>query len=226
MSGADVVPFQFEAQEVRAIERDGDPWFILVDVCRVLGIGNPSDAAGRLDEDEKAALDIVDISSKGVAQQRSVTIVNESGLYSLILTSRKPEARRFKKWVTSEVLPSIRKTGKFEIDRPKTTGEMLVENAKTFRELEIREMEQARRLDSHEAKLLALGAHEDYRSIKAHAALIGRKLRGNEASDFGRIATALSRQRGAKIGSQPDETYGSVNTYHRDILDEVFGKGD
>lgn len=103
--------FNFDTHAVRTLTRDGDPWFVAADVCEVLTIGNNRDAVARLDDDEKADVGITDISSNGTAQGRSVTIINESGLYSLILTSRKPEAKRFKKWVTSEVLPSIRKTG-------------------------------------------------------------------------------------------------------------------
>lgn len=95
--------------EFRVIDRDGEPWFVLNEVCKKLGIANPSDAARRLDFDEKSALGITD--PHGRTQQ--TTIINESGLYSLILTSRKPEAKRFKKWITSEVLPSIRKTGSY-----------------------------------------------------------------------------------------------------------------
>lgn len=213
-----IVPFQFEANEVRAVERDGEPWFVLVDVCRILGIGNASDAAARLDADEKDALDIVD--PMGRAQRP--TIINESGLYSMIMTSRKEEAKRFKRWVTSEVLPAIRKTGRYAIDRPKTPGEMLLENAKVFRDLEIRQIEQAKQLGQHGEILQALGAHEDYRSIKAHAAIIGRKITLKESGELGRLATALSNQGGYKTGRQVDETFGKVNTYHRDVLAKVF----
>lgn len=76
-------------------------------MCRVLEVGNPSDASRRLDDEEKDALDIID----PIGRPQNVTAINESGLYSLILTSRKEAAKRFKKWVTSEVLPAIRKTG-------------------------------------------------------------------------------------------------------------------
>ena len=95
--------------EFRTIMRGGEPWFVLADVCRALEIGNPSDAARRLDDDEKATLDNVE--GRPGQGARVFTVINESGLYALILTSRKEGARRFKKWVTSVVLPSIRKTG-------------------------------------------------------------------------------------------------------------------
>jgi len=95
--------------DFRIIDRDGEPWFVLADVCRALEIANPRDAASRLDDDEKDAVGIADT----IGRQQSQTIINESGLYSLILSSRKEGAKKFKKWVTSEVLPSIRKTGAY-----------------------------------------------------------------------------------------------------------------
>ncbi len=102
---------------VRVIDRGGEPWFVLADVCTALGISNPSDAARRLDDDEKATLDNIEggkINGLG-AFGAMPTITNESGLYSTVLTSRKPSAKRFKKWMTAEVLPSIRKTGAYAV---------------------------------------------------------------------------------------------------------------
>jgi prophage antirepressor-like protein len=99
--------------EFRTIIRDGEPWFALVDVCRALDIKNTSDAGARLDEDEKMTLVLNEGQSGVRGGARSMIIVNESGLYSIILRSDKPGAKRFKKWVTSEVLPAIRKTGSY-----------------------------------------------------------------------------------------------------------------
>ncbi len=108
-----LIPFSFESEPVRVLERDGEPWFVLADICKVLEVGNPSQAATRLDDDEKYTL----ISNEGIAsaQVQQLIIINESGLYSLILTSRKPAAKRFKRWVTAEVIPSIRKTGSYGV---------------------------------------------------------------------------------------------------------------
>lgn len=108
---SNIIPFNFENQSIRVVERNGEPWFVLSDVCAVLGIINPSDAASRLDEDE-VTLAIIE------GSHRPTNTINESGLYSVILTSRKPEAKKFKKWVTSEVLPSIRKTGGYQMPQP------------------------------------------------------------------------------------------------------------
>jgi prophage antirepressor-like protein len=102
--------FTFTQQAVRVIVRDGEPWFVAADVCAALGIANATQAMARLDDDETTLY-----STEGQAGSgpQSFNIINESGLYSLILGSRKPEAKRFKKWVTSEVLPAIRKTGQY-----------------------------------------------------------------------------------------------------------------
>lgn len=106
----DLTNFAFDENLVRVLTREGDPWFVAADVARVLGIGRTEDAVRRLDDDEKGADTI-----RTPGGNQTVTIINESGLYSLVLTSRKPEAKRFKKWITSEVLPSIRKTGSYSI---------------------------------------------------------------------------------------------------------------
>jgi prophage antirepressor-like protein len=102
------VEFEFDATLVRTIAKEGQAWFVAKDVCDILDIDNPSQAVARLDEDEKG---ITTTYTTGGA--RECLTVNESGLYSLIFTSRKPEAKRFRKWVTSEVLPAIRQTGRY-----------------------------------------------------------------------------------------------------------------
>jgi prophage antirepressor-like protein len=89
--------------------REGEPWFVATDVCRILEIGNPSDVIRALDDDEKG-LDIIE--TLGGPQQ--MAIISEPGLYSLTLRSRKPEAKAFKRWVTHEVIPSIKKTGQYK----------------------------------------------------------------------------------------------------------------
>ena len=109
----DIIPFDFEGAAVRVLDREGSPWFVLADVCRVLEIANPSNVAARLDDDEKLTLHNVEGRAGNGAQ--AFTIINESGLYSLVLTSRKAAAKRFKKWVTAEVLPTIRKTGSYSM---------------------------------------------------------------------------------------------------------------
>jgi prophage antirepressor-like protein len=106
--------FEYEDERpFRIIDVNGQPWFVLADVCRELDHNNPSQAASSLDDDEKG---IITGDTLGGAQK--MVIVSESGLYSLILRSRKPEAQRFKKWVTKQVLPSIRRTGGYGRNTP------------------------------------------------------------------------------------------------------------
>lgn len=93
---------------VRTIIRDGEPWFVAADVCRALEIGNSRQAIVRLDDDEKG---VISTDTPGGAQEMSV--VNEPGLYALVLGSRKPEAKAFKRWITHEVIPTIRRHGAY-----------------------------------------------------------------------------------------------------------------
>ena len=90
---------------------DGEILFVAADVCKILGLKNHRDAVSRLDDDEKDCVG----NSDAIGRIRKTLVINESGLYSLIFMSHKPEAKKFRKWVTSEVLPSIRKTGSYSI---------------------------------------------------------------------------------------------------------------
>ena len=105
---ADIQVFTYNSNEVRTVELNGEPWFVLKDVCEVLGIGNSRMVADRLDEDEKG---VSQIDTLGGLQ--NVSIISESGLYNVILRSDKPEAKPFRKWVTGTVLPSIRRHGAY-----------------------------------------------------------------------------------------------------------------
>ena len=104
---------------LRAIERDGEPWFVAKDVCDALSIANSRDALARLDDDEKNTVALTD----GTPGNPNKTIVNEPGLYILVLSSRKPEARAFKRWITHEVIPAIRRTGGYMAARDGETPE-------------------------------------------------------------------------------------------------------
>lgn len=114
MQTAQIIPFKFEACEVRTLLIDGQPWFVAADVCRVLDVTNTSQALQALDEDERSMFNI--------GRQGQANIINESGMYTLILRCRdavkkgsKPHA--FRKWLTAEVLPAIRKHGRYEDSR-------------------------------------------------------------------------------------------------------------
>jgi prophage antirepressor-like protein len=108
MSENKIQVWNYESSEIRTVQINGEPWFVLSDVCKVLEIKNSRDAAAKLDGDEKG---VALTDTLGGKQQ--MTIINESGLYTVILRSDKPQAKPFRKWVTSEVLPSIRKHGAY-----------------------------------------------------------------------------------------------------------------
>lgn len=106
--------FSFNDNQVRVLMIDGEPWFVVKDLCKTLDISNPSQALSRLDEDEKRSLsysEVIILSDN--PDTTRLLAVSESGMFALVLSSRKPEARPFRKWVTSEVLPSIRKSGTY-----------------------------------------------------------------------------------------------------------------
>ncbi len=139
---SNVSVFNFNQKEVRTIvKKDGEIWFVLSDVCNVLEIGNVSMAASRLDAEE-ITLSTIE------GSHRPTNLVNESGLYSLVLTSRKPEAKQFKKWVTSDVLPSIRKNGGYivgqEVDSPEILMAKALQVANNILESKTKELEAAK----------------------------------------------------------------------------------
>jgi prophage antirepressor-like protein len=119
---SEIIPFQFESHSLRVqTDEQGNPWFNANDVCAALEMANPRDAlAKHVDEEDVAKRDTP--TAGGV---QPVNHLNESGLYALILGSNKPEAKRFKRWVTSEVLPSIRKTGRYHAPTVTPTSPML-----------------------------------------------------------------------------------------------------
>lgn len=101
---SEIQSYNFNGAALRTLtDENGEPWFVAKDVCDILEISNPSDALKRLDDDERSRFNL--------GRQGETNIVNEAGLYVLVLGSRKPEAHEFKRWVTHEVLPQIRKTG-------------------------------------------------------------------------------------------------------------------
>ncbi|TFD47632.1 hypothetical protein E3T46_17610 [Cryobacterium sp. Hh11] len=104
-----MVPFEFEGAEVRTLTIDGEPWFVARDVTLALGLANGRDAVGRLDPDGVGIADIID----SLGRNQSAATVSEAGLYELIFQSRVAGAVMFKRWVTREVLPAIRKTGQY-----------------------------------------------------------------------------------------------------------------
>lgn len=135
----DIQIFRYEDNDVRTMEINGEPWFVLKDVCAVLGISHITDTAKRMDEDEVGQTEVTD----SMGRKQSTYVINESGLYNVILRSDKPEAKPFRKWVTSEVLPSIRKNGGYIAGQEQLTPSELMAKAllvanKTLAEREAR----------------------------------------------------------------------------------------
>ncbi len=110
-----LIPFYYGTDPIRTFTENDELWFVAKDVCDILELGNITNAMIRLDEDEKLTLKLL---TSG--QQRETWVINESGLYHLILTSTKPEAKAFRKWVTGTVLPAIRKAGKYTPEQLQT----------------------------------------------------------------------------------------------------------
>lgn len=121
--------------EIRAVVKNGEPWFVAADVCKALDVKNNRDAINRLDGDEKNTVVLTD----GNRGNPKTTIVNEPGLYTLVLGSRKPEARQFKRWITHEVLPSIRKNGGYIKDQETMSDAELMAKALMVAQRQIEE---------------------------------------------------------------------------------------
>lgn len=187
--------FNYESNEVRTVMRNGEPWFCLVDVCRVLDLSSPHKVAERLDRDELTGIKV-----RSGGQTREMTFINESGLYNVILRSDKPEAKPFRKWVTGTVLPSIRKTGSYGADNKAALAEAKLNNSRA-------------RLASIWLKIANTNPIPEYKQICTHyasavlageavlplpevtgstysAAEVGAMLGGISANKVGRIANA------------------------------------
>lgn len=109
---SDLIPYAFEGRNVlRVVNREGEPWFVLADLCRTLELTNPYMVGLSLDADEKMTLSLTEGHSGQRGGAQSVLIINESGLWAVMLKSVKPVAKRLRRWLTNEVIPSIRKTG-------------------------------------------------------------------------------------------------------------------
>ncbi len=111
-----VIPFAFENHLVRALWRGAEPWFVGQDVCGVLGLAKPENALSSLDEDERSTLNEGVISE--LTGRRAFVIISEPGVYRLVFRSRKPEAERFKRWLAHDVLPQLRRTGRYAPQDP------------------------------------------------------------------------------------------------------------
>lgn len=146
--------------KIRTLTIDGEPWFVAADVCRVLEIGNPSMAVERLDDDEKGISTIDTLGGK-----QRMTIINEPGLYTLVLSSRKPEAKAFKRWITHEVIPAIRKYGGY---MTKSLLEQVLENPNLIYEFARRMLEEQQKNERLRQELDRAKPKADYYDAFIH----------------------------------------------------------
>ena len=143
--------------EVRTVVKNGEVYFIAKDVCNVLGFSNSRDAVSKLDYDEKDEVGISDT----MGRKQNYTVINESGLYVLIIKSRKPNAKKFKKWLTKEVLPSIRKTGGYQLPQTKIQAfELALETMKQLEEVKPKLETYNQFIDAENLKSISVVAKE------------------------------------------------------------------
>lgn len=185
--------FSYNSSEVRTVMRDGELWFCLIDVCGILGLSNPRSVADRLDKDERRKFDL--------PRQGNTWFINESGLYSVILRSDKPEAKPFRKWVTSDVLPTIRKTGRYGLDDTKAAlAEAKLNNSRA-------------RVASAWMKISKENPVSSYKQVCAHyasAALAGREVlplpdtgeRTYTAAEVGAMLGGISANKVGRVANQ------------------------
>lgn len=167
---------------VRAVTLEGEPWFVAADVCRALGLGNSTVAAARLDEDERSKFNL--------GRQGEATIINEPGLYALVLSSRKPEAKAFKRWITHEVIPEIRKTGGYIAGQETMDDDQLLANALMVAQRKI--AERNKQLEAANEKIKA----------DAPKVLFAETVQKAEGDILVRQLARLMNQRGYDIGER------------------------
>ncbi|GAA0936246.1 Bro-N domain-containing protein [Actinocorallia libanotica] len=213
--GTELQPFTFPTtgQRVRSTLINDEPWFVAADVCKALEIKNSRDALAGLDDDEKG---VATTDTPGGDQQ--VSVINEAGLYSLILRSRKPEAKAFKRWITHEVLPAIRKTGSYSVaQKPASALEALAQTVAILQEQETR-------LASVEAKVEAIEGRHDWFAALGFAKLHGLPTENSYLIRVGLKASSLMRKDGLKPVKRQNAMYGEVNTYPVAYLEQAFAE--
>ena len=235
MNGLQVINderFQIFSKEnlgsVRTIFANNEVWFCAKDVCGILEIKNVTQAVQRLDEDERSMFNI--------GRQGNTNFVNESGLYTLILRSDKKEAKPFRKWITSEVIPAIRKTGKYEEKKkPLTQAELILQQAQWMVEAEsrINNIENnviglANTIEDNDKSIKRLENNQrrtvtsNHLTVIAYANIKGIKPKSYHAPSIGKKATKICREKDLLIGTTVDSRYGLINTYPVEVLDEIF----
>lgn len=205
--------FNFNTHAVRTIVKDGEPWFVAKDVAEALEYRDAEVASRHLDDDEKEVHLIGVPTGKGISTgfslggQQQMIIINESGLYSLVLRSRKPEAKKFAKWVTSEVLPSIRKTGKFDV---KTASGPLTE--------EMREIVKRMVMDRAQSLPLAQQGSAMRKSWSALKSHFGAGYKEIPADKFAEALSLVARMQVEWEVAEPEVLPSSSGRHRRELV--------
>ena len=218
----EIVAFEFPEtnQRVRQIMINNEPWFVAKDVCVILELGNSRRATSRLDDDEKG---VTTINTLGGLQE--MVIINESGLYSLILTSRKPEAKKFQRWITHEVIPQIRKTGAYSVKRDNL--EILLENVKELIAIRDRVKAVEETTEDHEIRLQQVEdvtqTSTGYLTITAFVRKYAIKVPSSVPfSKIGKAMMQYCKENDIEVRSIPHSQWGQVKAYQESALISAF----
>lgn len=228
--------FIFNDQQVRTVVRDGEPWFVGKDVADILGYKNQRDAlAKHVDDEDKNSVAIRD----GIQGNPNKVVINESGLYSLIVASKLPTAKDFKRWVTSEVLPTIRKHGAYMdmdvIEKTLTNPDFIIQLATTLKEEKQRRMEAEAKIAADEHKVDfydAVGSTSATLTVERFAKLVTEKLGINTGRN--RMFQWLRKNGFLQANNMPYQRYinnGWFKTYevikagHAFTVPSITGKG-
>ena len=222
-----ITVFDYETSSVRTFLINNEVYFVAKDICEVLAISNPNNVYQRLHQDDIQSMDIED----SIGRKQKMYVVSESGLYDLIFESRKDDAKAFRRWVTNEVLPSIRKTGKYELQKDSLTAMTLMRQQLDYlieHEKQLREHKE--KLENHENRITEIEAqittvNKDYLSLAGYYALKKQVwgLSQAEASQIGKKLKKASDLAGMPLIRIHDAKFGEVNGYHKDILAKVLG---
>lgn len=227
--------FLFNDQQVRTVVRDGEPWFVGKDVADILGYSDTAQAVRkRIDDEDKG---VVEMTTPGGKQ--NMVVINESGLYSLILSSKLPTAKAFKRWVTSEVLPTIRKHGAYMdtdiIEKSLADPDFLIQLATTLKEEKQRRMEAEAKIAADEHKVDfydAVGNTSATLTVERFAKLVTEKLGINTGRN--RMFQWLRKNGFLQANNMPYQRYinnGWFKTYeviragHAFTVPSITGKG-
>lgn len=155
----EIQKFDFKGAALRTLtDEAGEPWFVLKDCMSILDLGNPTETVKMFDKDEFSTTEVID----SIGRRQQTYIISEPGLYRLVMKSRKPEAKEFQRWVTHEVLPSIRKHGGYMAGQERMTPEQMA--LASMRWLQSKVDEQAKQLKAQEGKVLFANAVETART--------------------------------------------------------------